>query len=404
MSDIFLVLVFFLLLAVVLRMDWVYYLVYVVGGVWVFSHWWIRRSLKQVVIERHLPSQVFSGEDVEGRVTLTNLSWLPVPWVRIQEGVPMELRSHHSYHTIATVGSRGRASYRYELRCRQRGYYHVGPLVLRTGDLFGFAESGVQEERSHTVIVYPRILSLEQLGLSSRSPFGGLSSRQRIFADPARMAGVRPYVNGDSLRHIHWKASAHEDALLTKKFDPAIALDVMVVLNLDRSAYPTRSLVGDSEWAIVATASVTAHISEQRQSVGLVCNGLDPLSAEAAQGMPARTGKEHLMQMLGLLARIQAYESESQEEAWLSRNLVGASWGTTIIYITPRLTEAALWTLHGFYRRGMNVMVLVCARQENFQQMQAQSGSLGVQLYRTLWGVDLQHLGDTPQRRRTFQP
>lgn len=398
MSDIFLVVVFFFILAIVLRIDWVYYLVYVVGGVWVFSHWWIRRSLSQITIQRQLPNQAFNGEDVQGKLTLTNLSWLPMPWVRLQEGVPMELRSHRFYRTIVTVGGRASVSYQYELRCRQRGYYTVGPLVLRTGDLFGFANSGVQEDASHTIIVYPRILTLEQLGLSSRSPFGGLSSRQRIFADPARIAGVRPYVNGDSMRHIHWRASAHENTLLTKKFDPAIALEVLVVLNFDRSDYPVRSLVSDSEWAIVVTASVTAYISEQRQSIGLVSNGLDPFSQEITAAIPARTGKEHLMQMLGLLARIQVNGPQTGDTAWLSRCLVGAAWGTTVILVTPKLTPETLWTLHSVYRRGMNVVVLVCALQEDFKQIQAQSRSLGVQVHRTLWDVDLQRLGEVPGR------
>ncbi|MCB9115846.1 MAG: hypothetical protein H6639_12935 [Caldilineaceae bacterium] len=45
MNNLFWALLVLFLIAALVRMDWVYYLVYLVGGVWVFSHWWIRRSL-----------------------------------------------------------------------------------------------------------------------------------------------------------------------------------------------------------------------------------------------------------------------------------------------------------------------------------------------------------------------
>src|SRR5690606_21100960 len=164
-----------------------------------------------------------------------------------------------------------------------------------TGDLFGFAEATWQEANPIHVTVYPQVVSLQELGLPSRSPFGVLSSRQRIFEDPNRMAGVRDYVSGDSMRRIHWKASAHEDVLLVKKFQPAIALNVMIVLDLNRKAYPISGAIGVSEWAIVVAASVASYVTDQRQPVGLITNGMDSVTGETTAAIPTQQGQGHLI-------------------------------------------------------------------------------------------------------------
>lgn len=111
-------------------------------------------------------------------------------------------------------------------------------------------------------------MPLEKLGLPSRSPFGGLRTSQRLLEDPARMAGVRQYRSGDSLRSVHWKATAHTETLLVKKLDPSKAVPVTIVLDLNRNAYPSRSAIGSSEWAIVVAASVAAHMIERRSPWG----------------------------------------------------------------------------------------------------------------------------------------
>ncbi|HRA68280.1 MAG TPA: hypothetical protein PL187_19800, partial [Caldilinea sp.] len=85
MNNIFWALLVIFLVAALVRMDWAYYLVYVVGGVWVFSHWWIRRSLTNVRMTRRLARYAFTNEQVPVRLELENRGWLPLPWLQIQE-------------------------------------------------------------------------------------------------------------------------------------------------------------------------------------------------------------------------------------------------------------------------------------------------------------------------------
>ena len=390
MNSIFWAILILFLVAAFMRMDWVYYPIYVVGGLWLFSHWWVRRSLKNISVRRKLPQHAFPGEVLHASIQLTNHSRLPLPWLHIQERVAFELQDVDHYRTVLSVGGNSTAIYQYKLHCSKRGYHSVGPFALTTGDLFGFVSTAWQESESSHVIVYPQVVSLEKLGLPSRSPFGTIRSRQRIFEDPARVAGVRAYAAGDSFRSIHWKASARDDALLVKKLEPAIALNVTIVLDLNQSAYPLSGAVGSSEWAISIAASIASHLaSTQRQQVGLICNGLDPLEGAVTHPISPRSGRGQLMNILNLLARVEMHEFEATLAEWLPRALTHLEWGTTLIVVAPDLDEQALWALHNAYRRGSSVIALLCAPDANFRTRQAQGKRLGLTLHRTGWEKDL---------------
>ena len=68
-----------------------------------------------------------------------------------------------------------------------------------------------------------------------------------------------------------------------------------------------------TELGIVIAASISVHLVEKRQAISLVTNGRDPLrdpdleasSPAAVPTLPLRKGREHLMDVLDLLARIQ---------------------------------------------------------------------------------------------------
>lgn len=380
-------------IATLLRLDWVYYLVYVVGGVWIFSHWWIRRSFRRLGVERDMGHHAFVGEKLPVRIKLTNRSWLPLPWLLMEERAPLDLRETESYRNVVSVGAKAQFTHTYMLYAKKRGYYEVGPLTLHTGDLFGFAEAGWQEAAPSHVTVYPQIVGLHELGLPSRSPFGVLPSRRQLFEDPNRMSGVRAYASGDSMRRIHWKASAHEDELLVKKFQPAIALNVSIVLDLNRNAYPINGAIGSSEWAIVVAASVASYVTKQRQPVGMICNGLDSVNEKPVQNIPAHHGQGQLMSILTMLARVQMHDFEHELPAWLPRQINDLEWGTTLVVVTPKIDEETLWVLHDAHRRGSSVVALLCAPQLNYDRLRAQGEHLGVRLHRTIWEKDLHAVG-----------
>ncbi|HMT21093.1 MAG TPA: hypothetical protein PKE20_07610, partial [Promineifilum sp.] len=194
--------------AFLLRVDFIFYILYVVTGVYLWSRWYSLHVLEKLEASRRYRQRAFLGESVDVMLTLTNKSRLAVPWLQFQESVPPELRLQATTSRVVTLRGRETVHYSYQVKAMQRGYYQLGPLRITSGDLFGLARQRFGTLPADHLTVYPRIISLTQLGLPSRLPFGSIASRQRLFEDPARPMGVREFHSGDSLRHMNWKASA----------------------------------------------------------------------------------------------------------------------------------------------------------------------------------------------------
>lgn len=392
MPSIFWALLVLFLFGALLRMDWVYYLAYVVGGVWLFTTGSVRHSVRRLTVTRHFLDHAFVGQEIPVRVAITNESRIPIPWLRLEERVPLDLKDIADYKVALSVGGRATTEHTYTLACKRRGYYPLGPLSLRTGDVFGFSEARWEEDAPRHVTVYPLIVPLETLGLPSRLALGGRATRPRLDEDPARLSGVRPYSTGDSTRRIHWKASAHTSTLLVKKFQPGIGLNVVVALDLARASYKGRYFVGASEWAISVAASVAGHVAGTRQPVGLLCCALDAATDAPPPPLTPRSGQAQLITLLSVLARAQLWEKAPPLAEWIAPQLASLEWGTALVVVTPHITDPLLWVLHQSIRRGATVTLLLCDDQLEARTLAAQARKLGIAFHRVHWEKDLQNV------------
>ena len=322
-----------------------------------------------MTVRRIHADRVFQGETVDVRLEVVNGGWLPVLWMRLHDMVPATLGAPGLFRQVVSLAPRERLDLAYTLSAKRRGYYQLGPLVAHSGDLLGSATcktDPLQQDGGGFVIVYPRIVPLRDLGFPSQSPFGTLPSREQIFEDPTRIRGVRDYQRGDSLRRIDWKTSARIGALQVKRYEPAIALETAIFLNLDGDDYAVSHRSTAPELGIVVAASLAAHLVEKRQAVGLITNGRDPLAAGApvaAPTLPLRKGRDHLMHLLDLLARVEV-AAEGEALPFLevvSRESVGLPWGSTAVLITAQPGEGLFDSLLALRRRGLGViLVMTC--------------------------------------------
>jgi uncharacterized protein (DUF58 family) len=390
-----------LVIALLLRLDFVFYVVYVVGGIWLLARWSSPRGMARLEIRRDFVDHAFLGETIPVRLDLRNPTRLPIPWLRISEALPTDLAASERIQRIYTLRPRERVTIGYDLHCIRRGYYPIGPLLLSSGDLFGFADVQTRAVSVQYLTVYPRIIALTGLALPSRLPFGVLASTQRMFEDPARLRGVREYQAGDSQRRINWKASAHGDRLLVKQFSSAISLESMILLNLNAAEYERRRRYSASEWAIVVAASVATYLESQRQAVGVAALGVDAQESTIAGAIngavrpmivPPRPGRPHLMKVLELLARVEMIEDAEPYVTWAQRTAAPLSWGTTVIAVTPSGDEATCQGLHSLVRAGLNVVMLVVESYGRFGLVQERARRLGIQAYLAAEEGDLERL------------
>jgi uncharacterized protein (DUF58 family) len=402
MTEIFFYLLVLFAIAVLMQVDFFFAILYLFCGAVVLSRLWARRVLSNVKVARHHMPRAFLGEEVPVVLAVRNTGWLPVLWLHIHDSLPIDLASPNFLREVVSLGPGGETRLGYKLRCRRRGLYDLGPLTLATGDLFGFYENTGRWASDDHLIVYPEIVALERLGLPSISPFVNLPSRPRLFEDTSRVLGVRDYDAGDPLRHINWKSTAAAGRLLVKKYEPAIAFDVMIFVDLYRPHYRRRSRVVASELAIVAAASVANHLAAQRQAVGLATNGRDPRGGEdrMAQAVPTADGRAHLMRILEVLARVELAELEPVSTL-MAHQRSRLHWGTTIVIIAggegPGLADAVL----GARRAGFPVTLILTDRNVPPGEIEQQQATLGIPVYRVAY-TDQLRSALTPGDLRPF--
>lgn len=381
--------VFFLLLlfalAALLRIDFFFTILYLFGAVYILSQLWSRQMLKSLQISRDLSRRAFLGDRVAVNLKFKNLSRLPIPWLAFSEGFPVILSTPPFFRQVITLAGKAEYSAQYTLSARKRGYYQIGPLLVETGDLLGIKRQVTGRVEPDYLIVYPKILAISRLGLPTHSPQVTLPTPVPLFQDPARLTGVRDYTPGDNPRHIHWPATAATGQLLVKQFQPAIARDNAIFLNLGRQDYAQRGYPEPAlELAITVAASLANHmIVVEDLPVGLFTTAMDPL-AESRQEfrlLPAK-GRSHLMQILEILARVQDLPEENHFLEEIRREAVQLSWGTTITVVTSHQTAELLQTLLWLKHSGFQVALTLVDPPRKRETRQETWPNMNISIYR----------------------
>jgi uncharacterized protein (DUF58 family) len=329
---------------------------------------WSRVSLAGVRCRRRVRERrLFPGESTELTLEIFNRKPLPIPWLRMDDEIPVELArdlapvpaNRPGYFLLsrwASVLWYRKVSWNHRLHGRKRGYYRLGSLTVTSGDIFGFYPRWRQFASADHVIVYPRIFPIEELGIPSLHPMGEARSLRRIFQDPTRTIGLRDYRPQDSLKHIHWKASARRQELQVKVFEPTTTLKVSLFLAGD--GYPPDSPRSEEEFelAVSTAASVAHHLIDQGTPMGLICNGCQADSGQAIQ-IPPGGSRDQLMEILEALAKVTCRAKDSSG-AFLERESKSLGSGTTLILVASHAPESFFRLLRDLKERGTELLLL----------------------------------------------
>ena len=330
---------------------------------------WGRYSLARVTYRRRLGSQrLFFGDETTLDVEITNAKPLPLPWLQAEDHFPRALALLNGQLEVSLFPHRGilrntfslrwyeRVTRRYRVRANYRGVYKLGPVTLRAGDLFGFERQRRTLDDTEELIVYPRILPLTQLGLPAEFPSGEGRPIRRVVEDPLRLRGAHEYQSGDSMRHIHWKATAHTGHLQTKEYEPGASRYLVIFLNASTARHIYEGLnLSLLEFLITVAASVATAAAAEGCRVGLYVN--EWRMGDLYMHVPPSARPEQLMLILEALA---------QDILWghvplvslLNLELLRLPYGSTVVVISALVDEDLLSTLLDIKATGRRVVLL----------------------------------------------
>jgi uncharacterized protein (DUF58 family) len=291
----------------------------------------VARARLRLSCERSVePAQVQLGSPMRGQISLGQDGRLPAGILLLEDTVPRELGSRPRF-LVDKADLSWRRIVEYPLLGRVRGRFSTGPLRVRTTDPFGLVQLDRQFVATTEVMVTPRIVPLPGI----RTAGGGNTGEER----PHRIgvvgqddALVREYRQGDDVRRIHWRSTAHLGELMVRREEQSWDPSASIVLDSRASAHAGRGMNNSIEWAISAAASIALHFLDDGFSVEIY-EADGPLHITGTMGQHSSASPELVISRLtDLKARPNATLHYAAESAASDRP------GQLVVAILGRMT------------------------------------------------------------------
>jgi uncharacterized protein (DUF58 family) len=236
-----------------------------------------------------------------------------------------------------------------EIRCRRWGAYRVGNLVLRSQDALGLLVHEWTLEQERPLKVYPREESLRRLlrPLETQAFAGNQVPRAR--GEGIEFADIRPFVYGDSLRRINWRATARRGETWVTETHPERNSDIVIFLDTFLEARADDA--GTLDLTISAAASLVLHYLREKDRVGLVSFG------GVINWLTASSGLVQLYRVLDSLLDAEIFLSY----AWKNIDLLPVRTlppDSLVLALSPLLDERGVRALLDLRARGFDLALI----------------------------------------------
>ena len=140
---------------------------------------------------------------------------------------------------LAPIRGGGEARIAYRLPTHRRGRLKVGPLDLSLGDPLGLTRTQLRAADVTDLMVHPRLIELAPLiAVAGHDPTADQQPIRAIANAGDEFFALRPYVVGDELKRVNWRASARlDDDLVVRQEERPRTGRVTVLLDRRSEVY-----------------------------------------------------------------------------------------------------------------------------------------------------------------------
>jgi uncharacterized protein (DUF58 family) len=234
----------------------------------------------------------------------------------------------------------------------------------------------------------PKVIPLQGYNLASRRPIGEIHVTHRLFEDPTRLAGVRPYQQGDPLNRIHWRATARTGEMHSRVYENSRVAGATFLLDFHGANYEGAEGEASAELAIMAVAALANAVFLMGQQIGFGSNGRDaadrireegwkaefltrdeairqakvPLTNERLRPVLVETGKgqERFRWILETLARLE--QTDGMDFSEMVREIDSRiPRDATVVAVLRKVTPPIAAALGALAKRGFLVTTIIVA-------------------------------------------
>ena len=294
---------------------------FLIALVAIFTLWslMIRLGLKNLRCTRAFSrTSVFEGESGELVEVVRNDGPFIIPWLRVESKISPNLRlgkqenlqtgNEMYYCSVFSLMPYQQIRRRNRVTFLRRGAYDLGNAALTAGDVLGLFQFMRTQNLSAPVLVYPRLLDIQDLPMPLSRVLGELVRRRQLLQDPFLIRGIREYVPGDPVRDIHWPATARMGEVQVRVHDDSARTKLLVVLNVQFQDFQWNHYIPENEAqkieeGIRLAASLCVHTLRAGLSAGFATNMPLEQNMESTLLLPA-DGAAQEEELLSSFARL----------------------------------------------------------------------------------------------------
>jgi len=291
--------------------------------------------------------RALQGETVEAELELR--SDRDAGHVQVLVDLPNGLVAESPNPQLLRLEANVRRTVELAIHCRDWGAHLPGDFVLREQDAFGLLVHETAIERRQPLKVYPRAEELRRLlrPVETRAFAGAQVPRAR--GEGIEFADLRPFVPGDRIRRINWRATARRGEPWVTETHPDRNSDVVIFLDTFLEARSEDE--GTLDRAVGAAASLVEHYLGEKDRVGFVAFG------GVTNWLTASSGIVQVYRILDSLLDAEIFMSY----AWKDIDLIPVRAlppHALVIALSPLLDERAVRSLLDLRARGYDLTVI----------------------------------------------
>ncbi|NQX70980.1 DUF58 domain-containing protein [Paenibacillus alba] len=259
------------------------------------------------------------GDHIEMIETIVNRKLAPIPWLRLESTIHAGLhfakqsnlavssgaifQNHRSLFSLMPYTQIVR---RHKVQAAKRGWYKLETVAASIGDLVGMEAATRTHRFQLELLVYPRLVSRDDIPLVSSRWQGDITVKRWIMPDPFLVSGVRDYRYGDTMNSIHWKATARSQRLqvYNREFTADPRLLLVVNTQITETMWDAVSDPELVEKGLSYAATLAEYAISQGIPVGFGYNGF----VQGQSGVPVylapEGGYSHLEHLFETMAKL----------------------------------------------------------------------------------------------------
>ncbi len=181
------------------------------------------------------PARLRAGAPARIDLVLQNKARRRTPLISAHDSVQ---GSRGAALLLAPIRSGRDARIAYRLPTSKRGVIKVGPLDLTLGDPLGLTQARLRAAEVTNLMVHPQLVELRPLvAIAGTDPTADQQPIRSLASSGDEFFALRPYVVGDEIKRVNWRASARTDDLVVRQEEKPKTGRVTVILDRRKEVY-----------------------------------------------------------------------------------------------------------------------------------------------------------------------